>query len=133
MELNEIIATSESINIYNDGDVTVYQQKESPYNSIIEGWMKMCENAHEMPAFGVSLNNETVEVMNTGLWVEFVFDTVQSHNNRSFEQLLVKVEKEWQGFNIVRYSAHGGYSGRCYFYDLNGKNMAQFYDILSNL
>lgn len=133
MELNNIVASSESINVYNNGEVTVYRQNEEPYNQIVEGWMSLCKNAHEMPAFGVSLNNETIEARNVGLWVEFDFSKQYTHSNMTFEKLLVKVEKEWQGFNIFRYNENSGYAGRCYFFDLVGKNMSQFYDILVNL
>ena len=133
MELNEIISSSESINVYNDGVVTSYKQNETPYNKIVEGWKVLCENAHEMPAFGVSLNNETIEARKVGLWVEFVFNKQYSHSSMTFEKLLLKVEKQWQGFNICRFSAENGYSGRCYFLDLVGKNMSHFYDILVNL
>lgn len=133
LELNEIIASSESINVYNDGKVSVYRQNETPYNEIVEGWTSLCANAREMPAFGVSLNNETIEARKAGLWVEFAFDKQHTHSSMTFEKLLVKVERQWQGFNIVRYSSANGYSGRCYFFDLAGDNMSQFYDILVNL
>ena len=132
-ELNEIISSSETINVYNDGVVTSYRQGETSYNQIVEGWKELCENAREMPAFGVSLNNETIEARGVGLWVEFVFDLPHTHSNMTFEKLLLKVEKQWQGFNIVRYNSQGGYSGRCFFLDLAGGNMSQFYDILANL
>ena len=133
MELNDIIASSESINVYNNGEMTVYGQEETPFNQIIEGWTALCENAREMPAFGVSLNNETIEARSVGLWVEFVFDREYSHSNMTFEKLLVKVEKRWQGFNIFRYKSQDGYNGRCYFLDLVGNDMSNFYDILVNL
>ena len=133
LELNEIIASSEYINVYNNGDVTAYKQNETPYNKIVEGWTVLCENARQMPAFGVSLNNETIEAKKVGLWVEFVFDKQYTHSEMTFEKLLVKVEKHWQGFNIFRYNAEGGYIGRCYYFDLVGNNMSQFYDILMNL
>ena len=133
MELKDIAALAESINVYNNGEITIYCQNEEPYNQIVEGWTVLCENAHEMPAFGVSLNNETIEARSVGLWVEFVFDEPKSHNNMTFEKLLIKVEKEWHGFNIIRYNEKNGYVGRCYFIDLVGKNMSQFNDILANL
>ena len=132
-ELNDIIASSESINVYDDGRMTTYRQNETPYNQIVEGWKDLTENAREMPAFGVSLNNETMQAMKVGLWVEFVFDKEYNHSSMTFEKLLVKVEKGFQGFNIMRYNAQAGYSGRCYFFDLVGKNMSNFYEILSNL
>lgn len=132
-ELNEIIESSESINVYNDGQVFVYTNKEAPYKQIVEGWLALTENSHEMPAFGVSLNNYTTEAIRVGLWVEFVFDRQYTHSDMPFEKLLVKVESQSQGFNIIRYSSQGGYDGRCYYFDLLGKDMSSFYDILVNL
>ena len=132
-ELNEIIALSEQINVYNNDKISIYKQNEAPYNQIVEGWQVLCENAREMPAFGVSLNNETLEARKVGLWVEFVFDKLHTHSNMTFEKLLLKVEKQWQGFNICRYNAECGYNGRCYYFDLVGNNMEHFYDILINL
>ena len=132
-ELNDIIASSESINVYDDGKMTTYSQNETPYNQIVEGWKDMTENAREMPAFSVSLNNETMQALKAGLWVEFVFDNEYTHSNMTFEKLLVKVENDFRGFNIMRYNAQAGYSGRCYYLDLVDKNMSQLADILSNL
>ena len=132
-ELNDIIESSESINVYNDGKVSVYTQKETPYKQIVEGWRELTENSHEMPAFGVSLNNYTTEAMRVGLWVEFVFDKQYTHSDMPFEKLLVNVENQSQGFNIIRYNSQGGYNGRCYYFDLLDKNMSKFYDILANL
>lgn len=133
MELCDIVNVSESIIIYNNGEITEYGKNDLPYNQIVEGWKELTKTAREMPAFGVSLDNETVEAMKAGLWVEFVFDKQYSHSAMTFEKLLVRVEKSWQGFNIVRYNTQGGYSGRCYFLDLIGKDMSKFYDILANL
>lgn len=132
MELSDVVAISEIINVYNNGEITVYGPVDPQYNQIVEGWNQLTKNAREMPAFGVSLNNETIEAMGTGLWVEFVLDKQYTHNNMTFEKLLVKVEKAWQGFNIVRYNSQSGYSGRCYFLDLVGKDMSEFYNILVN-
>lgn len=132
-ELNQIITTAESINVCNDGQIRVYTKNEPGYEKIIEGWVFLTEHAHEMPAFGVSLNDETIEAKNSGLWVEFVFDRQQTHSSMTFKKLLIKVERQWQGFNIVRYTEKDGYSGRCYFLDLNGNDMSQFYDILADL
>lgn len=132
-QLGDIVTSSESINVYHDGEQTAYKQGESSYNQIVEGWIILTEGAHEMPAFGVSLNQETVAAREVGLWVEFVFDKQYSHSGMHFEKLLIKVEKKWQGFNIIRYNEQGGYCGRCFFLDLVGKNMSDFYDILMNL
>ena len=133
MNLNDIITSAESINVYNNGEVTVYRQDEEQYNQIVDGWIILTENSREMPAFGVSLNNETLEARKSGLWVEFVFVKRYEHHGMPFEKLLIKVEKEWHGFNIMRYNSQSGYSGRCFFFDLVGENMSKFCEILCNL
>lgn len=133
MELNEVIDYSEKINVFKNGETVTYVKGESPYCQIIDGWRSLTENVHEMPAYGVSLNNETIKAMKNGLWVEFVFDKQFWHNEMPFERLLVNAEKDWQGFNIIRYTTQEGYSGRCYYFDLINKNMSEFYDILANL
>lgn len=133
MNLSNIVESAESINVYNDGNIISFTEKEKTFDVLVEGWQDLLDNSHEMPAFGVSLNRHTTEEMKKGLWVEFVFEKQIFYNEMPFEKLLVKVEKLWQGFNIIRYNASGGYDGRCYYVDLVGKNMSVFYDILINL
>ena len=132
-ELNEIIEVSNNINVYNNGVISVYGQNDVQYGKIVAGWLALTGDVHEMPAFGVSLDKETRNAMSAGLWVEFVFDKQYVHNEMPFEKLLVKVEKQSQGFNVIRYNAKEGYSGRCYYFDLLGRDMANFYNILCNL
>ena len=36
MELNEIIESSDSINVYNNGETFVYRQQDAPYSQIID-------------------------------------------------------------------------------------------------
>lgn len=133
MNLSNIVESAESINVYNDGNIISFMEKEKTFDVLVEGWQDLLDNSHEMPAFGVSLNRRTTEEMKKGLWIEFVFEKQIFYNEMPFEKLLVKVEKLWQGFNIIRYNASGGYDGRCYYVDLVGKNMSVFYDILINL
>lgn len=133
MNLSNIVESAESINVYNDGNIISFTEKEKTFDVLVEGWQDLLDNSHEMPAFGVSLNRHTTEEMKKGLWIEFVFEKQIFYNEMPFEKLLVKVEKLWQGFNIIRYNASGGYDGRCYYVDLVGKNMSVFYDILINL
>ena len=129
MNLSNIVESAESINVYNDGNIISFTEKEKTFDVLVEGWQDLLDNSHEMPAFGVSLNRHTTEEMKKGLWIEFVFEKQIFYNEMPFEKLLVKVEKLWQGFNIIRYNASSGYDGRCYYVDLVGKNMSVFYDI----
>lgn len=132
-ELIDVFDNAEKINISNNGAIIAYNAGENRYNEILVGWKAMIETAHEMPAFGVSLDRETRKAMNSGVWVEFVFGKTYESNGMPYEKLLVNVNRDWQGFNLIRYNAKGGYDGRCFYYDLVGKNMADFSDILLNL
>lgn len=133
MNLSDIVETAEYINIYNDGNMISYSNEEESFGVLVEGWKDLLNNSHEMPAFGVSLDRETTKALKDGIWIEFAFEKQNFYNEMPFEKLLVKVEKLWRGFNIVRYNSEGGYDGRCYYIDLAGKNMSDFYNIIVNL
>lgn len=131
IELNEVFSRSENINVYNDGKAVAYSAQDGEYKRILESWNKMLQGAHEMPAFGVSLNRETVAAMKRGLWLEFGFGKVYESNGMPFEKLLVDVKSEYSGFNLIRYTAERGYDGRCFYYDLTDKNMSELFNLLS--
>ena len=128
--LTDVVAMSQEINIYNDGNVFKCYPDESEYNEIISAWSDMTNDSHEMPAFGVSLDRETRKAKESGLWVEFVFGKQLEYNGMPFENLLINVAKGYQGFNLIRYSSKYGYDGRCFYLDLVNKNMTNFYNIL---
>ena len=88
-QLNDIIAMAENITLYRGGDATTYFSGDDGFAEIIKGWNTLCDCTREMPAFGVSLNDETVAAMKKGIWVEFAFDKQYSHNDLKFEKLLV--------------------------------------------
>ncbi len=132
-EITEAFGETETILVYNNGAQTAYSAGEEQYNKILACWNEMIGGAHDMPAFGVSLDRYTKEEMKKGLWVEFDFKKVLECNGMPFERLLVEVQKNFQGFNIIRYNADYGYDGRCFYLDLVGKNMDKFHDLLLNL
>ena len=132
-EINEAFDYAEVINVYNNGTKTEYSSGGDEYSKILTCWNEMISGAHDMPAFGVSLDHYTKEEMKKGLWVEFEFGKVLECNGMPFEKLLIAVAKESQGFNLIRYNAESGYDGRCFYLDLFGKNMANLYDLLLKL
>ena len=79
------------------------------------------------------MNSETLKVLKSGIWVEFDFGKVYESNGMPYEKLLINVQKSSYGFNLIRYNSQGGYYGRCFYYDLAGNTMDDFYDILQNL
>lgn len=131
VELFEAFAQADSINVYDEGSVASYGKNESEFCEILGGFEALIDGAHDMPAFGVSLNKETVKAMNKGLWVEFIYDGKYESNGMPFEKLLVNVEKDFYGFNIIRYNSGYGYDGRCFYLDLVNKNMSEFYEIVA--
>ncbi|MDE7329774.1 MAG: hypothetical protein K2N30_01580 [Clostridia bacterium] len=133
MEIFEVFNEAEQIIVYNEGEEKSYQRGSEPYACIAECWYTMIKGAHDMPAYGVSLNRETVKALNSGLWVEFDFGKEMQANGMPFEKLLINVQKDFYGFNLIRYTSQRGYDGRCFYFDLVGKNMSNLYDLLINL
>ncbi len=129
-EINEIFEETRDINIYNDGAVVTYSDGDNRFTEIMAEWGRLLDGSYEMPAFGVSIDRLTVAEMKSGLWLEFCFGKTCYYNEMDFEKLLVKVEQENYGFNIIRYNADRGYDGRCYYIDLNKSNMANLYQLL---
>lgn len=133
VELDDAFEYAEKINVYNEGDKGVYGSDDDKYDKILVGFKEMIDGAHIMPAFGVSLDGETRKELNSGLWVEFEFNEQMDYNEMPFEKLLIKVEENYSGFNLIRYTSTEGYFGRCFYYDLVNKNMSEFYTVLMNL
>ncbi len=125
--------STRQINVYSDGLKTSYPAGSAHFAEILASWNSMTDGAHKMPAFGVSLNGETLKAMQKGVWVEFDFGEVKSCWGMTFERLLIEVQKSFSGFNLIRYNANGGYSGRCYYLSLVNGNMGEFYRTIISL
>lgn len=130
VELEKLTDYAQSVNVYNEGEHSVYTVGEDKFNEICASWNAMLDGAHIMPAFGVSLHAQTVKELKRGVWAEFVFGQEYWSNGMPYEKLLVSVKPDWCGFNIIRYTAERGYDGRCFYYDLVGKNMSDFYNTI---
>lgn len=91
----------------------------------------MCINSHEMPALGVSIHSETIETIKTGVWLIFKYNNTKYHNEMPFDELLISVNPEDCGFNIIR-GNNGIYDGRCYYISLDN-NMSSLYNVLMNI
>ena len=70
-----------------------------------------------MPAFGVSLHNETLNEIKSNCWLQVNFNKEIVKNGLPFNALLFRLE-ETQGFNLIRLY-DGKYEGRCLFLDLD--------------
>ena len=114
---NNIAETSQIV-VFNQGSTSVFNHNDDKFEMILNAFLNTIKNAIEMPAFGVSLHDETTSALKLGTWIEFVFDRPQSHNDMPFESLLVSVEPDHTGINLVR-KQNGKFDGRCFYLDLS--------------
>ena len=93
---------------------------------------KMLKDSRVMPAFGVSIHNETINAMQKGVWLRLSYDETKWVNGMNFDTLLINVEPKYSGFNIIRRN-DGLYEGRCYYIDLANSTMQPLYDLINEL
>lgn len=130
-QINDYMQYSSSIVVYHNGEITSFDNNDSEYNTILDSFNEMCENSHEMPAFGVSLHDETITALNEGIWIEFKYNKTITHNDMPFDRLLIKVNPEDAGFNIIRHHSNK-YEGRCFYLNLS-TDMATLYNTIMNI
>lgn len=130
--VQQIFDEVQQISIYNNGSAVKLLPAQMGYKLVINAFKNLLSDARQMPAFGVSLDDQTREAIKEGMWVEFDFGKKLWYSEMSFEKLLVNVVSSYSGFNVIRYNAQDGYSGRCYYFALSG-DMSPFYDILQSV
>ena len=109
----------ESFEVINNGYVEKVCKKEEKFNVILNKVKDLFCESRLMPAFGVSLHNETLNEMKNGNWLQINFNKEQIKNGLNFSSLLFKLE-ETQGFNLIRLYENK-YEGRCLYLDLNNE------------
>ena len=119
--------------VYDNGNKHLYFKGDDKFEKIYKSLIETTDLSHDMPAFGVSLHNETNNALKKGTWVELVFDTEKSFNDMPFDTLLFKVEAEDSGFNLIR-KFDGKYEGRCFYLSLddNMNNLKNTIDSVLN-
>ena len=126
----EQINFASQIAIYKNGEETIFEKESDEFEKIKQSYEKMLTGYREMPAFSVSLDEETRKEKMHGLWIEIIFNDTFTHNEMPYTKLLIKVEKEFTGFNIIRYNNH--YDGRCYYVDISN-NMEELFLTIENV
>lgn len=119
------------ITIINEDSSTQYFKGDDKFELILSSIKEATAYSHEMPAFGVSLDNETKEAKKVGLWVELEFEQSMSHNGMGFDALLFEVNSTHSGFNLIRRN-NGKYEGRCFYLSLEN-NMQKISDAIASL
>jgi len=106
-----------SIKIYTNGDVKTISKDEKIFLEINNKLKDLFSNSRIMPAFGVSLDENVKQEIQTDNWIELEYSQTQTLNGLSFDKLLFRLE-ECYGFNLIR-NFNNSYNGRCIFIDLD--------------
>ncbi|MGN0808104.1 MAG: hypothetical protein ACI4MN_06650 [Candidatus Coproplasma sp.] len=132
IEIKDIARCTDGINVYDEGNCIAYGKDSPKFKKICAVWTGMMEFARQMPAFGVSLNAETIQAVKRNLWLEFTFSQEFCNNGMTFERLLVNVAPDVSGFNVIRFNSKYGYDGRCFYFDLIGSDMSDLYNAIKS-
>lgn len=89
----------------------------------------MLNDSHVLPAFGVSIHIETLKAIQTGTWLKLQYNGTQVVDDMNFDELLIEVNPDFGGFNIIR-GNRGVFEGRCYYIDLLNNSMRPLYDFI---
>jgi len=129
--ITDFFDTAESIVIYNESNAITFNKDEKEYADILNILNESTHNSHEMPAYGVSLDQDTREAIKKGVWIELVYTNTLYHNDMPFDSLLIQVDSMFTGINLIR-KHDNMYEGRCYYLDLNN-NLSILYEKITTL
>ena len=115
--LHNCLKFVENFEIFNAGKGKKIDETDIRFNRIFQNLENVFKNSFLLPAFGVSLHQETLNERENGVWLQINFKKEQTKNGLNFNSLLFKLEKT-QGFNLIRLYENR-YEGRCLFLDLN--------------
>ena len=107
----------ESFEIFEDGERKLILTTDKQFNQIYNSVYELFLSSRLMPAFGVSLHDETLNEITKGDWLQINFKKEMNKNGLPFNSLLFKIE-EVNGFNLIRLYENK-YDGRCLYLDLN--------------
>ena len=130
-QINNYFQYAKQIIIYNNGNETSILQNTENFSIILTQLNNTCHKSHEMPAFSVSIDSDTKIAMQDGIWIELIYDKILKHNEMPFDRLLIQVNSDYSGFNIIRHYQNR-YNGRCFYLNLD-KDMSELYNTLINI
>ena len=85
------------------------------FEGTIKNLINLFQSARLMPAFSVSLHNETIDALKEGKWLKLTFLHQQNVNGLLFDGLVFQLN-ETSGMNLIR-EYDGKYEGRCLYLD----------------
>lgn len=113
--INEI----SSIKIFNNGVSTLVFKGQDDFKKITNKLKELFSISRIMPAFGVSLHNETLNALKSDMWLQINFNKKLTINQLDFQSLLFKLEQTG-GINLIRKN-NNQFTGRCIYLDLQSE------------
>ena len=127
--LPDVFEYATNITISKNGTEYSYFKGDDKFEILLSSLKNITKDSKDMPAFGVSLDNETKQAKLKGVWFELKFKTPLLFNDMPFEALLFQVEKDNSGFNLIRKN-NGAYDGRCFYLNLDS-TMKELYNLIN--
>jgi len=124
--INHYICNAKQAQVIIEGKYYQIKDMENLNNVLSQ----MLQESHQMPALGVSIHTETIMAINKGVWLRLQYNGTQQVDDMPFDELLIEVNSEFVGFNIIR-GNRGIYDGRCYYIDLNNSTMKILNDYIT--
>ena len=130
-QINTVFDDCSSIKLYNDGKVKTFEKGSLEFEKIIQLWQITVNSGYEMPAFGVSIHELTMQSLQSGTHIEFVFDEVNYHNDMPFDSLLLSLQPNQYGYQLIRHY-DDKYQGRCLYVNTTEINN-DLYDYIESI
>ncbi len=121
--INATLKKTSGFVVYSKGNKKEIKKDDANFSILLNKLLNLFDGTRIMPAFGVSLHEETQSALNSGNWLEIKFDTEQAVNGLPFAGLLIRLDNCY-GVNLIR-NYNGNYSGRCIYIEFeNQTNLA---------
>lgn len=124
--INSYVCNARQAQVVTDGKYYQIEDMQNLNNVLSQ----MLQGSHQMPALGVSIHTETIMAINKGVWLRLQYNGTQQVEDMPFDELLIEINPELSGFNIIR-GNKGIYDGRCYYIDLNNSTMKILSDYIT--
>ncbi len=115
--LTKCVENIKSFFVFKNGEQELISVDNENFNKLKETIVQIFDKARIMPAFGVSLDDETQNAITKDEWFQINFSKTQNENDLPFDSLLIKLETV-SGFNLIRLH-NGKYEGRCIYFDFD--------------
>ena len=110
---------------YNGQQIEISSDQQEKFEEL---FCNALEGAQQMPAFGVSLHDLTMQNMKEGLWIKFIYNKTIVKSEMPFDSILINITKDCHGINLIRGNDEI-FEGRCYYLNLKG-TLDDVYDFL---